>query len=229
MNEFIDQQPFRGELIPDDPDDTKGNPEPRCPCVLLLDTSGSMGGEPIRELNAGLATFKEELSADTLAMKRVVVAIITFGPVNIATEFHTAMNFHPPVLDAGGDTPMGAAIKRGIALVRERKDFYKEKGIAYYRPWIFLITDGAPTDEWQSAAATVREGETAKSFAFFAVGVQNADMNILRQISVREPLKLKGLEFRKLFKWLSDSMGQVSHSVLGTSVPISPPQGWTEV
>ena len=45
------------------------NPEPRCACLLLLDTSGSMGGAPIRELNAGLQAFKEELSQDALAMK----------------------------------------------------------------------------------------------------------------------------------------------------------------
>ncbi len=51
------------------------NPEPRCPCLLLLDTSGSMNGAAINELNAGLVAFKEELSADSLAMKRVEVAV----------------------------------------------------------------------------------------------------------------------------------------------------------
>jgi len=222
MNEMAGQQAFGTDNFAE-------NPEPRCACVLLLDTSGSMGGEPIRELNAGLATFKEELSADTLAMKRVETAIITFGPVNIASEFHTVPNFYPPVLDAGGDTPMGAAIKRGIALVRQRKDIYKQNGIAYYRPWIFLITDGAPTDEWQSAAAKVREGEAAKSFAFFAVGVQNADMNILRQISVREPLKLNGLKFREFFLWLTRTMGKLGVTNPGEPVPIPSPQGWSQV
>ena len=57
------------------------NPEPRCPCLLLLDVSGSMGGQPITELNAGLTTFQNELVSDQLAMKRVEVGIITFGPV----------------------------------------------------------------------------------------------------------------------------------------------------
>ena len=53
------------------------NPEPRCPCVLLLDVSGSMGGKPLDELNAGLTTFRDELATDALAMKRVEVAIVT--------------------------------------------------------------------------------------------------------------------------------------------------------
>jgi len=51
------------------------NPEPRCPCVLLLDTSASMGGRPINELNGGLVTFKDELMADSMAVKRVEVAV----------------------------------------------------------------------------------------------------------------------------------------------------------
>jgi uncharacterized protein YegL len=90
------------------------NPEPRCPCLLLLDVSGSMQGQPITELNTGLTTFKDELAADALAMKRVEVGIVTFGPVQIALPFQGAASFYPPALTAQGDTPMGAAIKQGL-------------------------------------------------------------------------------------------------------------------
>lgn len=205
------------------------NPEPRCPCLLLLDVSGSMQGQPLAELNAGLSTFKDELAADALAMKRVEVGIVTFGPVQIALPFQGAATFYPPTLAAQGDTPMGAAIKQGLELVHFRKDEYRANGISYYRPWIFLITDGGPTDEWQTAAAAVREGENSKSFAFFAIGVQGAHMDILKQISVREPLHLDGLRFRDLFSWLSNSLRSVSRSTPGTDVPLQPPQGWASV
>jgi len=189
-----------------------------------------MAGAPISELNAaGLVTFKDELAADSLAMKRVEVAVITFGPVKVESSFHTAPNFFPPHLQASGGTPMGAAIKQGLDMIKQRKEEYRANGISFYRPWIFLITDGAPTDEWQSAAAMVREGEASQSFAFFAVGVQGANMDILKQISVREPLKLQGLKFRELFQWLSNSMKSVSQSTPGTAVPLPPPSGWSEV
>jgi len=209
--------------------DFASNPEPRCPCVLLLDVSGSMSGRPLDELNAGLTTFRDELSADALALKRVEVGIVTFGPVTVASPFTSASTFYPPTLQSQGDTPMGAAITQALNMVEDRKRDYRSNGISYYRPWVFLITDGAPTDSWQAAAAAVREGEASKKFAFFAVGVTGADMNVLRQISAREPLSLEGLKFRELFRWLSSSLRSVSRSTPGTEVPLEAPKGWASV
>jgi uncharacterized protein YegL len=188
-----------------------------------------MSGAPINELNAGLQTFKEDLGTDTLAMKRVEIAVITFGPVTVENTFNTAQNFFPPSLHASGDTPMGSAIKQGLDLLRQRKAEYRANGVQFYRPWVFLITDGAPTDEWQSAAAAIREGEASNSFSFFAVGVQNAQMDMLKQIAVRDPVKLQGLKFRELFMWLSNSMKAVSQSAPGTAVQLTSPQGWAVV
>jgi uncharacterized protein YegL len=65
------------DQIPFGTDDFAQNPEPRCPCLLLLDTSGSMQGRPIAALNEGIKVFKDELLGDTLAAKRVEVATLT--------------------------------------------------------------------------------------------------------------------------------------------------------
>jgi len=209
------------------------NPEPRCPCILLLDTSGSMRGTPIQELNNGIVTFKDELMADELAAKRVEVCIVTFGPVQVVTEFQSAEHFYPPVLEANGDTPMGSAIETALQLLQQRKDAYRSNGISMFRPWIFLITDGGPTDNWQNAARLLKEGQTQKSFAFFAVGVEGFREDILKQISPGSPLKLKDISrFRELFIWLSRSMRSVSRSVPGTDVPLenpTAPDGWASV
>ncbi len=215
--------------VPFGADDFASNPERRCPCVLLLDTSGSMDGAPIQQLNDALITFKDELSKDPIALKRVEVSIITFGPVETKCAFHGAAQFFPPQLEVTGNTPMGAAIVEAIRQVEERKAEYKKNGISFYRPWIFLITDGAPTDSWTEAAIQVKDGESKKKFSFFAVGVEQANMDILSQISTRQPLKLKGLSFRELFVWLSASLRAVSQSAPDTNIKLEAPTGWAEV
>jgi uncharacterized protein YegL len=200
------------------------NPDPRCACVLLLDTSGSMAGEPLIALNKGLQSFQEDLQEDPLAKRRVEVAIVTFGNggVQKVQDFVTADQFAAPQLKAGGTTPMGEAINTALDLVTERKTQYKSNGIAYYQPWVFMITDGAPNPDspWRSAAERIKGDVSSKALAFFGVGVADADMEILTKITPRA-IKLDGLRFNELFVWLSQSQKRVSASKPGeqTALP----------
>lgn len=203
------------------------NPEPRVPCVLLLDVSGSMQGARIRELNDGIVAFKDAVAADALASKRVEVAVVTFGgEVEVVTPFTTVAAYVPAPLKSKGDTPMGAAISRAIDMVKARKDEYKANGISYYRPWIFMITDGGPTDAWKQAADEVARGEESKAFLFLAVAVQGANVETLRKITPGGVRELQGIEFRELFLWLSASMKSVSQSTLGTAIQLPPTDKW---
>jgi len=217
-----EEQAFEGAEFVD-------NPEPRCPVVLLLDTSKSMSGKAIAELNAGLKLFHDELQEDELAAKRVEVAVVAFGPVRVETDFATPEFFAAPELAAEGETPLGSAIDKALEIIDERKETYRENGINYYRPWIFLITDGAPTDSWEKAAKRIQAGEKEGRFAFFPVGVAKANMDVLAKLSTRKPLMLDGLRFRDLFTWLSRSLQKVSQSQLGSEVSLPSPSGWTAV
>jgi uncharacterized protein YegL len=218
------------------------NPEPRCPVVLVLDTSASMNGAPIRELNEALTVFASALQADRLASLRVEVAMVTFGgrvqviglagsTKNLTYEaqnaFVTVDRFSPPRLETSGNTPMGEAVTRALGLLRERKEIYRQAGMDYFRPWLFVITDGKPTDaNWEAAAQQVKEEESRKGVTFYGVGVENADLEVLKKFSeARPPLKLKGLAFGELFQWLSKSLAVVAHSRPGEQAPL-PPVGW---
>ena len=235
------------------------NPEPRCACVLLLDVSLSMrevvansgkdlgytiqqdgqtynavsgGTTRIDLLNEALKAYHNDLQNDSLAAQRVEVSIITFGgSVETVVPFTTARTFTPPTLTCSGDTPMGAAIEVAIEAIAQRKQVYKQNALHYFRPWLFLITDGGPTDSWKNAAAKVKEGEKNKSFAFFSVGVHGANFEILKQISTREPLAMNAMNFRELFVWLSQSQRSVSQSNPGQEdqVKLPSPSGWASL
>lgn len=207
------------------------NPGPRCPVVLLLDTSTSMSGEPIRQLNEGVATFRQEIEQDTTASVRVEVAIITFSDsAQKIQDFTTIDQFLPPKLVAQGATVMGQGIELALTEVENRKRIYQNNGIQYYQPWIFLITDGSPTDNWRRVAQHIKQAVTDRKLSFFAVGVQGADMGTLSQIAHPDipPVMLNGLKFRELFRWLSASMQRVTSSNVGEQVSL-PPLGWGRV
>jgi uncharacterized protein YegL len=214
--------------------DFADNPEPRCPCVLLMDTSGSMAGPRIAALNGGLSKFKEDLMKDALASRRIEIAIVTFSSgVHVVQDFVTVDRFEPQPLQAFGQTHMASGIAKALDLIENRKSVYKDNGISYYRPWVFMVTDGQPEGESDDmvlkAAQQIKDRESTKGVAFFAVGVEGANMDRLAQLTVRQPVKLKGLEFTEMFVWLSASMQTISHSEVNDVMVGLQPIGWGHV
>lgn len=206
------------------------NPDRRCKCVVVLDNSGSMDGARIDELNRGFRALQRDISADAVASKRVEIAVITFGPVRVAQPFTTVDRLSMPDIVAENDTPMGGAVTAALKLIEDRKRDYRTAGVPYFRPWMFLVTDGLPTDDITAAARAVRQAEASKSLTFFGVGVEQADMAELGKFSTRPPLKLQGLEFGKMFQWLSASLRSTSRSAPGQQVhltnPTTGPDAW---
>ncbi|GGN73396.1 hypothetical protein GCM10010112_42650 [Actinoplanes lobatus] len=223
------------------------NPEPRVACVLLLDVSASMSGDRINELNEGLRLFATDIKEDRLARKRTEILVVTFGGTSqVAAPFEEAQHFVAPHLTASGGTPVASAIQLGLSEINQQKQAYKNAGVEYYRPWMIVMSDGAPTDypaELQAAVDELRSEQQRRAVTVFPIGVGgDADLNFLSSLSTERPaVSLRSVtSFSDFFKWLSASMSQVSMSdtqvagdqSLATSsaqVALPSPSGWATV
>ncbi len=216
------------------------NPTPRVPVCLCLDVSGSMDGEPIQELNKGVKLFYDTIKDDETALYSAEISIVTFGGNGEATcimDFASLdLQPNPPRLIAQGNTPMGEAVNKGLDLLEERKEEYKDKGVDYYQPWLVLMTDGESNGslaELQKAIQRTCTLVNSKKLTVFPIGIgKYADMNTLAKFSPnRSPLKLQGLKFKEFFAWLSASVSKTSQSIPGENVKldIEEIKGWGEI
>jgi uncharacterized protein YegL len=218
------------------------NPDPRVACVVLADVSGSMQGEPIAALDRGFAAFTDYLHNETLASKRVEVAVVTFGTAaTVLVPMQEARSLQPTRFTASGTTNMAAGIHLALDIIEDRKHAYKAAGLQYYRPWILLLTDGKPNlDGFDEAVARLNAVEMARGVTVFAVGAgPRVDYQQLGRLSAqRSPAPLEGLKYEALFEWLSASLANVSNSAeygrndealgaMGDRIPLPPVSGWT--
>ena len=222
-------------------DDLIDNPTTRVPVCICLDTSHSMGGAPIRELNAGLQAFYDAINQDEIAQFSADVSIITFGSrgdkqVNVIREFSTLVNdTKAPTLTANGCTPMGEAVNLALDMLEERKKMYKDNGVDYYQPWIVLMTDGAPYGDKDPSSVERAQNRASKmvnngKLVVFPIGIgEQVNMSELAKFSPkRPPVKIKGLEFSKFFLWLSSSVSKTSQSN-GERVQSDAINSWAEL
>ena len=103
------------------------NANERTPCVLVLDCSGSMRGEPIKQLNAGLKALENELKDDIDASSRVQLLIIKAcgkDEAVISSDWTDAMNFTAPTMEAGGLTPLGKAMELALRKHEDQTSLY---------------------------------------------------------------------------------------------------------
>ncbi len=189
--------------------------------VLAVDISGSMAGAPIEELNRGLAAFGEALQKDSLACGRAEVCIISFNSsVQTEMSFRPAAEYDAPTLAASGLTSMNEAIESALDAIEDRKQTYKANGVSYYRPWLFLLTDGAPTDEEKESATRTRlqNAISNKKVVYMPMGIgDGADLEKLKSYypadaQARPTLQANTKSFMEAFVWLSESLSQVSRS-----------------
>jgi uncharacterized protein YegL len=205
----------------------------RLPLMLCLDTSGSMKGAPIAALNEALAGWSAELRSDVQLKTTVQVAMVTFGHGGVqvwqgrepwssasgAAPFVPASEFYPPQLAAGGVTLLTEAVELALRHVYAYKGWLKSHGYTYYRPLVFLLTDGIPTDangrespSWQRLVPDLAAGRRDNGFEFYAIGVGNLTPQGEQVLSTLVPggfRILGGFPFRSLLRLLSATIEKV--------------------
>jgi len=164
------------------------------------------------------------------------VAIVTFADVP-----ETRLDFQNldrvgklPILAASGSTDLGGGVNTALDRLEARKSEYKQAGIDYFQPWLVLMTDGQPTTQNHVVASRrALDMEDQAKLVIMPIGIGSfADMHVLSTFSNRrKPLRLRGLNFKELFVWLSKSIVRVSHSRPGEMVQLDMEgiKGWAEI
>lgn len=210
------------------------NTSQRLPCVVVLDGSTSMANDnAIGALNDGLKLLEQDLKADDVARQRVRILLLRVGApqdVEIVTDWTDAIDFEAPEIEANGTTPLGAGVRRALDEIEAEKGRYRDQGIPYNRPWLFVLTDGEPTDpDWEQAADECRHAEERGRVSVFCIGVGKANLGKLGRFSPRQPLALKGLAFREFFLWLSRSARAGSQTAPSENIQMAAPSDWAVV
>ncbi len=209
------------------------NFEQKSICCFVVDVSYSMVNEPITQLNQGLQEFHRDIVSNPMTANRLEMAVVEFSDtIQTIVQPGLADSFTMPTLSTKGSTKLVDGVREAIRLVESRKGWYKQTGQPYLRPWIILITDGAPDSDQDvnGLAQEIRSGVSGKKFVFLSIGVQGANMNVLTQISSSDmpPMPLQGLKFSEFFKWVSASMSVVASSKDGDKVDLPSPAAWMQ-
>jgi len=202
------------------------NSTPRVPVALCLDTSGSMCGQAIEDLQAGLLQYKSELQSDELTRYSAETAVISYNSdAQCISDFCSIDDMEFSELDADGYTDMGAGLELAINRLENRKAQYRSAGVDYYQPILVLMTDGYPNGDpkvLNDAIDKIRNMQLSRKLTVVAVGVgSDVDFSVLERLCAKgKPIHLDKLHFREFFAWLSASVSGRSSSMPGMEEPL---------
>lgn len=208
----------------------------RLPVYLLLDCSGSMMGEPIEAVRQGIKALLSELRGDPQALETAYLSVITFdSQARQIIPLTELMQFREPELHAGGATALGGALEVLLECVSTevRKSTEHQKGD--WRPLVFILTDGSPTDT-DTFNRAVQSLKTAKIANIIACAAgSNAQTASLKQITPNVLMMntLSSGDMAQFFQWVSGSIKMSSKSLdarPGDAIQLPPPpQGFVIV
>lgn len=186
----------------------------RLPVYLLLDTSGSMTGEKIEAVKNGVQVLVSTLRQDPYALETAYISVITFDstaqqvvPLTDLTSFQT------PSISANGGTSLGAGLKLLSECVDREvaKSTPEQKGD--WKPLVFIMTDGGPTDNWQNGLSEFQKRKIGITVACAAGS--DADLNVLKQITETTVAldTADSATIKAFFKWVSASISTGSQKI----------------
>jgi uncharacterized protein YegL len=186
----------------------------RLPVYLLLDTSGSMSGEPIEAVKNGVQMMISSLRQNPQAIETAFISVITFDAVaQQIIPLTDLASFQMVDIKATGTTSLGEALKLlSTCIDREvAKTTAEQKGD--WKPLVFIMTDGIPTDNWQTGLQEFQKRKTA--FTVACAAGRGADTNILKQIT-NNVVSLDTADSQSIgqfFTWVTASIGVSSTRV----------------
>ena len=186
----------------------------RLPVYLLLDTSGSMSGEPIEAVKNGVQVMISSLRQNPQAIETAFISVITFDSVaQQIIPLTDLASFQMVDIKATGVTALGDALKLVSNKIDNEvaKTTMEQKGD--WKPLVFIMTDGIPTDDWQSGLNEFKQRITA--FTVACAAGSGADTNILKQITenVVSLDTADSASIGKFFQWVTASIGVSSTKV----------------
>lgn len=203
-----------------------GTQNRRLPVYLLLDCSSSMSGVKIQQVNTGVQMLYQELMADPRSADTVYISIIPFASSAYQMDLVPIAQFTPPQLTANGQTALGSA----LSLLNQSLDsdlIVNQPGKkGDYKPLVFILTDGQPTDTWDAEAQKLKSRTTNKAANIIALAIgTDADTSTLKQIT-NEVLKMEnvtGDNLRAFFQWVSQSVQTASKAAQGAAQNVQAP------
>ena len=192
----------------------------------------------LSELVDGVRSFYRALNEDDVARYSAEICVVTFSGTSarLVQDFASLdLQSDFPDISADGETPMGEGVNLALDRLEMRKQEYKDAGIDYFQPWLVLMTDGVPNgnpEEFHRAISRTQALERERKLSIFPIGIgEEADLKSLGKFSQRRTaLRLKGMNFKGFFEWLSQSVARTSQSTPGEEtieLDVNAVKGWS--